>query len=68
MRLHLGFEMQYRFLERTPMILTLNVHPSRSRDLVQPDRLTTEPSVYIIVKKNEIKMNVWNGSLSKTST
>ncbi|MEE4383340.1 MAG: transglutaminase family protein [Pseudomonadales bacterium] len=45
MRLHLGFEMQYRFPERTPMILTVNVHSSRSRDLLQPDRLTTEPSV-----------------------
>jgi transglutaminase-like putative cysteine protease len=43
--LHVGFEMAYECPQPTPMILALNVHYSRSGDLLYPDRLITTPSV-----------------------
>ena len=43
--LHVGFEMVYDCPQPTPMILALNVHYSRSPDLLYPDRLSTTPPV-----------------------
>lgn len=43
--LHVGFEMAYACPQATPMILALNVHYSRSADLLYPDRLSTVPAV-----------------------
>ena len=43
--LHVGFEMAYECPQPTPMILALNVHYSRSPDLLYPDRLSTLPAV-----------------------
>ena len=45
MRIRLGYELIYSFPNPTPMILTLNVHYSRTSDLESPDHLITEPSV-----------------------
>jgi transglutaminase-like putative cysteine protease len=45
MQIHLGFEMEYECPGPTPMILALSIHPSRTPDLVRPDRLVTTPLV-----------------------
>jgi transglutaminase-like putative cysteine protease len=45
MLIRVGFEMVYRCPQPTPMILALNIHYSRTSDLVQPDHLRTAPSV-----------------------
>ncbi|NVO06657.1 MAG: transglutaminase family protein, partial [Rhodoferax sp.] len=45
MTLHVGFEMAYECPQPTPMILALNVHYSRSADLLYPDRLLTVPAL-----------------------
>ena len=47
MQIRVGFEMAYRCPQPTPMLLVLNVHYSRASDLVQPDRLMTDPPVPI---------------------
>lgn len=45
MQIRVGFEMAYPCPQPTPMILVLNVHPSRAADLLQPDTLLTQPPV-----------------------
>jgi len=45
LHLRVGFEMEYVCPQPTPMILALNVHYSRSADLLYPDRLITVPAV-----------------------
>jgi transglutaminase-like putative cysteine protease len=45
MRIRVGFELVYEFAESTPMVLMLNVHPSRTGDLLKPDQLRISPSV-----------------------
>jgi len=40
MQIRVGFEMVYEFVARTPMVLMLNVHPSRAADIIEPDRTT----------------------------
>ena len=45
MLIRLGYELQYWFAQATPMILNLNVHYSRTSDLVQPDTIALTPSV-----------------------
>lgn len=45
LRIRVGFEMEYECPAPTPMILALNIHYSRSGDLVYPDHLITQPSV-----------------------
>jgi transglutaminase-like putative cysteine protease len=47
MRLSVGFEMTYRCVQPTPMILMLNIHYSRASDLRRPDYLVTHPAVPI---------------------
>ena len=47
MRLRTGFELIYRFPQPTPIILVVNIHHSRTADIVVPDRLITEPSIPI---------------------
>jgi transglutaminase-like putative cysteine protease len=47
MQLRIGFELVYGFTQPTPIILHVNVHDSRTPDLVVNDRLTTEPAVSI---------------------
>jgi transglutaminase-like putative cysteine protease len=45
MLIRLGYELIYDFPQATPMILNLNVHYSRSQDLVRPDTIVTDPGV-----------------------
>lgn len=43
MQIRLGYELTYEHPVPTPMILTLNVHPSRAADLIKPDNIVTSP-------------------------
>jgi transglutaminase-like putative cysteine protease len=45
MQIRFGYELVYRCPQPVPMILMLEVHPSRTRDLLRPDRLTAAPPV-----------------------
>lgn len=45
MQIRLGYELKYTFVQPTPIILTLNVHHSRAKDLIEVDQLRTEPAV-----------------------
>lgn len=45
MRIHLGCELTYEFVNPTPMIINLNVHYSRAAQLERPDHLVTYPAV-----------------------
>ncbi|MDP9083079.1 MAG: transglutaminase family protein [Pseudomonadota bacterium] len=45
MLIRLGYELAYEFVQATPMILNLNVHYSRTSDLVRADRMVTVPAV-----------------------
>jgi transglutaminase-like putative cysteine protease len=45
MRIRVGFEFTYEFVAPTPMVLMLNVHPSRATDLINPDQLRTTPTL-----------------------
>ncbi len=45
MLIRFGYELQYQFSQVTPLILNLNVHYSRTSDLVRVDTMVTEPAV-----------------------
>jgi transglutaminase-like putative cysteine protease len=45
MLIRLGYELLYEVAQATPMILNLNVHYSRSQDLIRPDTIVTAPAV-----------------------
>ena len=45
MKIRVGFELVYEFAQSTPMVLMLNVHPSRTCDLLKPDQLQVSPLV-----------------------
>jgi transglutaminase-like putative cysteine protease len=45
MKVRVGFELAYEFAQRTPVLLMLNVHPSRASDLVEPDHLRVAPAL-----------------------
>ena len=47
MKLRVGYELQYSFLHRTPVILTLNIHFSRVSNLSRPDHIVISPAVPI---------------------
>jgi transglutaminase-like putative cysteine protease len=47
MQIRVGFELIYAFPQPTPMILTLNIHSTRTSDIVVPDFLMTTPNVPI---------------------
>jgi len=47
MQIQVGYELQYRFPQSTPVILTLAVHYSRVSDLIRPDHMVLSPSVPI---------------------
>ena len=44
MKIRFGYELVYSCPQPVPMILMLHTHPSRTRDLLRPDRLTAEPT------------------------
>jgi transglutaminase-like putative cysteine protease len=43
MKIRAGYQISYDCPQPTPMILQLNVHPSRERDLVELDRIRLDP-------------------------
>jgi len=43
MQIRVGYELRYACPQATPMILTLNIHPSRASDIVVPDSMCTQP-------------------------
>jgi transglutaminase-like putative cysteine protease len=45
MLISLGYEVVYEFVQATPMLLNLNVHYSRSHDLLRADTIATSPRV-----------------------
>jgi transglutaminase-like putative cysteine protease len=45
MKIRVGFDFVYEFVAPTPMVLMLNVHPSRVRDLIKPDQLRVSPTL-----------------------
>jgi transglutaminase-like putative cysteine protease len=45
MRINVGYDLIYRCPQSTPMILMLNIHPSRMADLLDDDQLMTEPEL-----------------------
>lgn len=52
MQIRLGYELVYACPQRTPMILTLNVHYSRVSDLVVPDHIVTQPAVPLVAYRD----------------
>lgn len=47
MLIRLGYDIRFEVPAPAPVVALLNVHPSREKDLVEPDRLRTEPEVPI---------------------
>src|SRR5260370_39653789 len=47
MHIRVGFQIVYEFVVRTPMVLMLNVHPSRANDMIEPDQLHITPMLPI---------------------
>ena len=45
LRIRAGYEISFDCPQPTPMLLLLNVHPSRAADLESPDTLRTDPQV-----------------------
>src|SRR5687767_5017969 len=45
MQIRVGYEFVYECAHPTPMILTLDVHPSRAADIVREPTLKTDPVV-----------------------
>lgn len=43
MLIRLGYDIQFQIPLRAPMVALLNVHPSREKDLREPDELAIEP-------------------------
>jgi transglutaminase-like putative cysteine protease len=46
-QIRIGYELVYQCAQATPMLLMLNVHPSRALDLLVPDKLVTDPVIPI---------------------
>ena len=44
MRIRIGYQLTFELEQSTPMIVVLNVHYSRSSDLVAPDTMITSPA------------------------
>ena len=47
MLIRLGYDLQFQIPWATPFVTLLHVHPSRERDLLEPDELRAEPAVPI---------------------
>ena len=43
MLIEAGFDIAFECPAQTPMLLQLNVHPSRDADLLTPDRIASDP-------------------------
>ena len=42
MKIRIGYELLYDCPQPTPMMLMLNVHPSRAADVIEPDQLLAQ--------------------------
>jgi transglutaminase-like putative cysteine protease len=51
-KIKVGYELIYECPRPTPMMLVLNVHYTRTSDLLVPDHVTTDPSVPIAVYRD----------------
>jgi transglutaminase-like putative cysteine protease len=47
MLIRLGYDIQFETPVEVPIVTLLNVHPSRKKDLRQPDQLLTDPAVRV---------------------
>jgi transglutaminase-like putative cysteine protease len=47
MLIRLGYDIHFEVTAAVPMVALLNVHPSREKDLLEPDELRIEPAVKI---------------------
>jgi transglutaminase-like putative cysteine protease len=47
MLIRVGYDIQFETVARVPIVALLNVHPSREKDLREPDHLRIEPEVAI---------------------
>jgi transglutaminase-like putative cysteine protease len=47
MQIKIGYELVYESPQPTPMLLLLNIHPSRAADLVAPDLIQADPPIPI---------------------
>ena len=47
MKICVGYELIYDFPQSTPVIMVLGTHFTRASDVIEPDYLTTSPSVPI---------------------
>lgn len=45
MQIRIGYDIVYEFTQPTPMVLMLNVHPSRQADLEAPDTIKFTPEI-----------------------
>lgn len=45
MQIRIGYDIVYEFTQPTPMVLMLNVHPSRQADLEAPDTIQFAPEI-----------------------
>ncbi len=45
MKIEVGFEIELRFAEPTPVLLMMQLHPSRDATVLTPECLTIEPQV-----------------------
>jgi transglutaminase-like putative cysteine protease len=52
MKIRLGYELIYQCPQPTPMILNLNIHYTRSADLIRADNLLTEPWVPLVLYRD----------------
>jgi transglutaminase-like putative cysteine protease len=52
MELRIGYELVYRFPQPTPIILVVNVHHSRTADIVVPDRVIAEPALPLVAYRD----------------
>src|SRR5215207_10027838 len=47
MRIEVGFDIEYRTADATPIVIMLSIHPSRVRDIIGREVIVTEPNVPI---------------------
>ena len=45
MLIRLGYDIRFNTYARVPILAMLNVHPTREKDLLEPDLLRVEPDV-----------------------
>lgn len=53
MKIRIGFDITFESPQPTPMILMLNVHPSRASDLLTPEILTFDPPTPVRVYRDD---------------